>query len=122
MTPAEYTLALHQGTAFDWAMTWRDDNGDVIDLSGSEALFQIRRRTPSRDPVGERSTSSATITLSDSTPNIVVHFTSDFLRDLPSDNVPQMWDYGLKLIQSGVTQTLLQGPLRLDPATARSQS
>src|SRR5690554_5244197 len=116
--PANYVLRLHQRTAFDWALTWRDDNDAVVDLTGHEALFQVRRDYPAGD-IGELSSLDGQITLAATGPNITVHISRDFLVGLPSNNQEQdYWIYGLKVYIPGSenlsTQTLLQGCLELD--------
>ena len=123
MQPGRHILKVHQGTAFDWALTWYDDNDTVVDLSAYEAILQVRRRIPSGEIIGELDSRESQITLSDTSPNIVVHIDREFLLALPSRNQDQEWEYGLKIFIDGPgnlpMQTLLQGPFILTPSTAR---
>jgi len=124
MKPGKYTLQLHQRTAFDWALTWRDDADSIVDLSSHGAVFQVRRDYLLADPIGELASIDGGITLSATSPNIIVHITRDFLVDLPSNNMEQEdWIYGLKIFvpnaENTSTQTLLEGRLILSPAAAR---
>ena len=123
MLPGQYTLRVHQGTAFDWAMTWYDDNDAIVDLTTYEAILQVRRRLAAQDVIAELDSREGQITLSDTSPNLVAHITRDFLISLPSDNREQEWEYGLKLFLTGPSnapmQTLLEGPFIVRPSVAR---
>ena len=123
MLPGRHILKVHQGTAFDWAMTWYDDNEAVVDLTSYEAILQVRRRVAAQEIIAELDSREGQITLSGTAPNIVVHINRDFLISLPSNNRDQEWEYGLKLFVAGSNnapmQTLLQGPFIILPSVAR---
>ena len=42
MTPANYNITIYEGTNFDLATTWLDDNDDPIDLTNWSAKMHIR--------------------------------------------------------------------------------
>ena len=122
MTPARYILRVHQRTARDWALTWYDENEAVIDLTGYEALFQVRQ-SPSSPLLGELRSDEGQIILGDTSPNIRVEMGRTFLEALPTRNQDREWSYGLKLYQPGApdmsTITLLQDHFYIQASVPR---
>jgi hypothetical protein len=43
MKPGRYPLTIYQGNPLDITITWRDKDGDLVDLSGCRAKLQIKQ-------------------------------------------------------------------------------
>jgi len=63
MPAAKVDLYIEQGSTFEHKFTWKDGNGDPIDLTGYAAKMQIREKKGAVDVLLELSTSNSMITL-----------------------------------------------------------
>ena len=45
MVPGNYNITIYEGTNFNLSLTWKDDNGDPIDLTNWSAKMHIRNNT-----------------------------------------------------------------------------
>jgi hypothetical protein len=121
MKPAFYTIRVYQNAAFKFKLTYKDEAGNPIDLSGYSGEFVIRRMVGSTDAV-LRSTS---ITFGSSTENVVLTLTATETDELPTNNREQLdWVYEMLIWdpadKDGTALRLVEGTCEVHPSVARA--
>ena len=115
MKSARIDLTIEQGSTFSYSLTWKDANGQVRNLSsGWTARLQVRESVTSSSTAISL-TSSAGITLSGNTPNIVLGISATD----PSALTIKQGVYDLELVNGSNVYRLLHGNVSVSPEVTR---
>lgn len=111
------TAAIEQGATFDRTITYTDENGDVVDLTGYIARMQIRKNLKDSDFLIELTVANSRIIITALTGTIRLLIDAADTADLDfSDAV-----YDLEIEGSDGTVTrLLQGSVELSKEVTRA--
>lgn len=105
-------FTLEQGATFRRVITWRDDDGNLVNLTGYTARMQVRR-IPGDTTLLELTTANGRISLGGSAGTITLLVTAAVTAALTK------WPsavYDLELIDgSGTVTRLLEGKMRFSP-------
>lgn len=116
MTPGDYNLTIRQGGTFSRVLTWKDDAGDEINLTGYTARMQVRASHSSADVLLSLTTENSRITLGGVAGTITLSL-------LAADTAALTWEWGvydLELISGGgLVYPLLEGRVRVDREVTR---
>lgn len=63
MTPGKLDIVIYKGATFDDVLTWKDENGVAIDLTGYTARAQVRAAIGDAAPVLDMTTTNGKILL-----------------------------------------------------------
>lgn len=111
-----YDITIDQGATFSFAFTWKDANGDRVDLTGYSAKMQIREYYSSSTPVLELSTTDGSITLGGTSGVVTVTASDEATRDIAIDSGV----YDIELYSPlGTTKRLIQGKVTISPEVTR---
>lgn len=124
MKPIIYTVRIYQGAAWKLEATFKDANGDPIDLTAYEGAMQIRRDTAVDDAVLTLDSDSGDIVFGATTKNLIVKISATATASLPTNNVEvDNWVYDLKIWDAAdeeyTTIRLLEGCVEVHPAVTR---
>jgi len=107
---ATYHLKIEQGSTFNVDITYKDENGDPVDLRGYDARMQLRRRIDDENPTLELTTGNGRLILGgeDGTVQINVNATDTEGLDA-TEGV-----YDLELVSgAGIVDKLLRGTFEI---------
>jgi hypothetical protein len=111
-----YDIHCEQGATFHRRLTWRDADGDPINLTGYTARMQVRRRSGDQGVVLELTTENDRITLGDAAGTIDLDVDADVMAAVEAN----LHRYDLELESPGGQVTrLLQGSFNVDPEVTR---
>jgi hypothetical protein len=107
---ATYHFKIEQGSTFRVDITYKDENGDPVDLNGYSARMQLRRRIDDVDPVLELTTGNGRLVLGGDTGNVEINVNASDTEGL--DAVEGVYD--LELISgAGIVDKLLRGTFEI---------
>lgn len=108
--PGRYHLNVYQGATFDKTFTWKDSDGNLVNLTGYTARAMVREDIDDVEPVMEFNTGGGGITLGGALGTIRLQVSA-------TDTASLTWDEGLwdlELVSAGgVVTRLLEGPATL---------
>lgn len=120
MPAAKYNLEIEQGATFRRIITWRDSDGALINLTGYQILFQVRRTLVSEDTLIDFDSSALatgqTIGPLNATGIIDITLSATLTGDLDFDNAK--WDL-VTVSPGSVRDRILEGVVNLDKAVTR---
>lgn len=99
-----YHMKLDQGSTFSLVLTYKDSNGDAINLTGYTARMQMRRNYED-DALIELTTENGRIALGGSAGTVTLTISASDTASLP----PVEGVYDLELVQSSIVDKLLAG-------------
>lgn len=105
MTTGEYDITITQGITYTKSFTYRDSNGDPIDLTPYTAQMQIRCSIGSTTLVQELTTENGGITLGGALGTVALLISA---TDTAAMDINQ-GVYRLNLINGAVTEEFLKG-------------
>lgn len=106
--PGNYDFKIYQGATFSRVITWKDESGALVDLTGYSARMQIRKKIDG-DSIIELTTSNGRITLGGAAGTITLNISATDTAALLSNGV-----YDLELVASGnIVTRLLEGSVTL---------
>lgn len=112
VVPAPFNLRFTRGDDFSIELTFRDDEGELLDLSDSTFRAQLRRRH------GAGTAISFTVDDSDKGEGKV---RLDLTHDVTKDFVTQyVWDLERVFTADGAVQTILAGEITVDEDVTRA--
>lgn len=115
MSAGIYHLLIEQGAYFERLFTYKDDDGDPIDLTGYEADLQIRKRYNATTADMTISTVLGGITLGSADGTIRIILTDDQTAMLTRDGF-----YDLRLTPPSLQSVrILEGEVRLSLSVTR---
>ena len=107
MSAGSYSFTIEQGTDFSRVLTWKDSNGNLIDLTGYTAACQVR---DFKGGVLIDFTEDGSITLGGTEGTVTLELPNSFTSTLDFDTAR----YDLKLTSSGsLKDRLVQGTVTL---------
>lgn len=108
-----YNIVVEQGATFRKELTWKDNSGNPIDLTGYTAKMQIRKKHGAADPAAATlSDADGSITLGGASGTIILNMTSTITAALTLAS----GFYDLELTSGGGFVTrLLEGTYVLRP-------
>ena len=110
--PGQHNFLLPQGATFTEVLTWQDENGAAINLTGYTARMEAKRRQSPTTTVINLTTENGGIALGGSAGTITLTLNATATALL----IPGTYDYDLELISSGAIVTrLLQGIVNVTP-------
>lgn len=120
-----YDIYCDQGATFRRVITWKDSDGDPVDLSGYVARMMVRTAYGASSPTISLSSSVSGITLSPTAGQITIEITADATSGItmPSaGGVTDAWDgvYDLEMVApTGDVTRLLEGRFIVSPEATR---
>ena len=114
MPAAKYDIALEQGASFSRTITWKDSDGNPVDLTGSTARMQVRTAIANRSTTAPLVdlTNGSGITLGGTAGTIVVNITAAQTAALKITRAPyDLFVYSV----DGTAIKLLEGVVTVDP-------
>lgn len=116
MPAAEFDFVIEQGAEFDRTLTWKDSNGNLIDLTGYTAELQGRFKVDSATTALSMSTTAGSIVLGGVNGTIQLLQTALQTRALSFGSIV----YDLELTSSGGKVTrLFEGKIQLNLEVTR---
>ena len=107
MEPAEYELKIRQGKTLSLEITWSDEDGAVVALSGYSARLQIRETLVATAFLVEMTDENGGIALADTAPNITLSLSA-------TATAAMTWKRGVYDLEvespGGFVTPLLEGP------------
>lgn len=115
MAAGRYTVQAEQGATLALSLTWKDPDGNPIDLLGYTARLQVRRSaTASGDPLLE-ATDGNGITLGGEDGVIAIEIPAETMADVPAGDLR----YDLELDSGSQVTRLLEGVFKVSPEVTR---
>lgn len=108
-------ITIEQGATFKPVMTWKDQNGALIDLTGYTARMQIRETVESTVVIYEATTANGKLILGGALGTITFDFPATDTAGLSFDEAV----YDLELDAGGIVTRLLKGDVYLSPEVTR---
>jgi len=105
MAAGEYDFTLEQGATFSKVLTWKDENGDPINLTGYTARMQLRRYPGDSELVAELTTENGGIALGGAAGTITLTIAATETEEIDTAE----GKYDLELISGATVTRLLQG-------------
>lgn len=103
--PGTYNFTIYQGATFSRILTWKDENGDLIDLTGFTARMQIRKKIDG-DLLADMTTANSKIALGGAAGTITLSLTASETAAINSSKGV----YDLELVSGGgIVTRLVQG-------------
>lgn len=116
MPAAVYDITIEQGADFFINLTYKDDTGSPIDLTGYSARMQVREDYSSATALVDATTGNGDITLGGVSGSIDIHIPASVTGALNFDT----GKYDIEIVDaSGVVTRLLQGSVVLSPEVTR---
>jgi len=101
----QYHIITDQGATFTRQLTWKDDTGAAVNLTGYTARMQLRTSVANDSVVLELTDSNGRIALGGTAGTITLTVTAADMTTLP----PQKYVYDLELVNGAVVTRLVQG-------------
>lgn len=116
MAAGSYDITIEQGATFSLVLTWKDENGALINLTGFSARMQIRENVESEDVIASLATSGSGIVLGGALGTITI--TIDAAITATIRQTFAVYDLELQSA-SGVVTRLVQGAVTISPEVTR---
>ena len=118
MKPARYDITVYQSATFERVFQWKDDEGNIVDLTGYNAYMQVRR-TPSQNPILDLSTENGKIDLEEVQGKIKIYLSAEETDNLPRGEY--QYDLLAQVGENGQRTRLLEGKFIVSPAVTRHE-
>lgn len=105
MTAGTYHLEIEQGSTFGLTITYKDGNGDLVNLTGYTARMHLRKNIDDSDTVLALTTENGGITLGGSNGTVTLAISATDTAALTS--VEGVYD--LELVTGAVVEKLIAG-------------
>jgi hypothetical protein len=117
MTAAVYDTEIEQGATFQLSLTWRDENSNLVNLTGYTARMQVRAVITDTTPLLDLTTTNGAIVLGGALGTIAVTASAAQTAALTA---PSKGVYDLELVSpSGFVTRLLKGHVKITPEVTR---
>ena len=108
-------ITIEQGTTFNPVMTWKDENGDAINLTGYSARMQIRADIDDAVIIHESTTENLEIALGGTAGTITFNIDAATTEAFTFDTAV----YDLELVNGPIVNRLLRGDVILSKEVTR---
>lgn len=116
METGTYNFTINKGATFSRVVTWKEADGDPIDLTGYTARMQVREYASAADPVIDLTTTNGGIALGGTAGTITLSISSTDTSNVGVDGGV----YDLELVSAGgVVTRLLQGFIEFSDEVTR---
>ena len=112
---SKYNIKIDKGSTFNLSLTWKDESGALVDLTGYTARMHIRDKVSSASTLLELTTENSGISLGGVAGTINIIITA-------SASTSATWTsgvYDLELVSGSYVKRMLQGNVTLDPEVTR---
>ena len=100
-----YNITADQGATFSRVLTWKDSDGDPVNLAGYSARMQVRSIVSSASPVLSLTTENGQITLGGALGTITLLVPASAMDDVPGGS----YAYDLELVSGSTVTRLVMG-------------
>jgi hypothetical protein len=114
MSAGKHNFYCEQGATFSSVLTWKDEDGDPINVTGYSAAMQVRSK-PCTDPILTLSTANARIALGGALGTIALTISATDTDDLK----PGTYIYDLEMSNSGTVTRLIEGSFTVSPEVTK---
>jgi hypothetical protein len=114
MSAGKHNFYCEQGATFSSLLTWKDQDGDPINVTGYSAAMQVRSK-PCTDPILTLTSSNGKIALGGALGTITLTLAATETDDL----TPGTYIYDLELTLSGVVTRLIEGSFTVSPEVTK---
>lgn len=104
-----YNFEVFQGDTFTYRLTWRDENKDLVDLTGYTARMQVRTTVDADEAALELTTENGGITLGDEQGTIDLLVSAEDMAAVTAGS----YRYDLEMENGGVVQKLIRGKFKV---------
>jgi hypothetical protein len=111
----QYHIVTDQGATFTRQLTWKDDTGAAVNLTGYTARMQLRTSVQNDSVVLELTDANGRIALGGAAGTITLTVTAADMTTLP----PLKYVYDLELVNGTVVTRLVQGTFIVRPEVTR---
>ncbi len=116
MTAGTHNITIEQGAEFLLELTWNDEDGDPIDITGWSAALMVRQNYADATPLVSISSATSAITLGGTAGTIAIDIPAATTATLTSG----VCGYDLKMTDpTGKPLRLIQGSATISPAVTR---
>lgn len=105
MSAGVYDITIEQGATFQMDLTWKDNTGNPINLSGYSARMQIRTSYDAEDTLVSLTSGGGDITLGGALGTIAITIAASVTQNLQIDEAV----YDLELVNGLTVTRLIQG-------------
>jgi hypothetical protein len=114
MLAGRYDITVEQGSTFNLTLTYKDQRGYVIDLSGYSARMQLRTSAASNTVVLDLTTANGRIAIDGTAGKISLLIAAADTAGLSGTGV-----YDLELVNGAIVQRILEGSYTISPEVTR---
>ena len=116
MTAGKYDIVIEQGADFSYNVTWNDQTGAPVNLTGYSAAMMVRNSYNDASPILSLTSAGGQITLGGAAGTIAISASNTLTAALPASN----GFYDLELTSAGGTITrLMQGKVTITPQVTK---
>lgn len=114
MLAGRYDITVEQGSTFNLTLTYKDQRGYVIDLTGYSARMQMRSAVTSNTVAMELTTANGRIAIDPLLGKITLQIAAADTATLSGTGV-----YDLELVNGAIVQRILEGSYTISPEVTR---
>jgi len=114
MSAGKHNFYCEQGATFSSVLTWKDENGNPINVTGYAAQMQVRSK-PCTDAILTLSNTNGKIALGGALGTITLTLAASETDDLK----PGTYIYDLEMSQSGTVTRLIEGSFTVSPEVTK---
>jgi hypothetical protein len=114
MSAGKHNFYCEQGATFSSVLTWKDENGNPINITGSTAEMQVRSKVCT-DPIITLSTSNGGIALGGALGTITLSIAASVTDDLKAGT----YIYDLEINNGGTVTRLIEGSFTVSPEVTK---
>ena len=120
MAAGTYDFTIEQGATFSRVLTWRDDAGALVNLTGYTARMHLRTSITAVDPPALTLTdANSRIILGGAAGTITLALTATETAALGTPGAASTFVYDLELVSGATVTRLLEGTVTVDPEVTR---
>lgn len=109
MATGTYNIEHNQGDTFHFYVTWRDSEGDPVDLSGRTARMQLRTSVDADDVTIELTTENGRIALGGTSGVVELIIDAEDTAEI----TPASYKYDLEIITGNDVRKILKGKFKI---------
>ena len=119
MLAGKYDITIEKGATFNRIITYKDENGDAIDLTGFTAAMDIRAMKTTDTTLIQLTTENGRIALGDAAGTITLTILATDTETLGDSEGVTVGFYDLELITGSTVIRLLEGEVQISKEVTR---